>query len=49
LASQQSTRSSTRQAIAGGRVAQLPGLGHMPREEDPAASLAAAKSFLGVR
>jgi pimeloyl-ACP methyl ester carboxylesterase len=35
-------------SIAGSQVVVLPGLGHVPQEEDPQASLAAAKAFLGV-
>lgn len=36
-------------AIAGSRVVVLRGLGHVPHEEDPAASLEAARAFLGLR
>jgi pimeloyl-ACP methyl ester carboxylesterase len=36
-------------AIAGSRVVVLRGLGHVPHEEDPAASLEAAREFLGLR
>ncbi|MBL8330489.1 MAG: alpha/beta fold hydrolase [Rubrivivax sp.] len=35
--------------IAGSQVVILPGLGHVPHEEDPAASVAPVKSFLGLR
>lgn len=38
-----------RQAIAGSRVVVLNGLGHVPHEEDPSASLAPAREFLGLR
>jgi pimeloyl-ACP methyl ester carboxylesterase len=34
--------------IPGSRKVVLPGLGHVPHEEDPAASLAPVKPFLGV-
>lgn len=37
------------QAISGSRVVMLPGLGHVPHEEDPAASLAPVREFLGLR
>jgi pimeloyl-ACP methyl ester carboxylesterase len=36
------------QAIAGSQVVILPGLGHVPHEEDPVASLAPVKRFLGI-
>jgi pimeloyl-ACP methyl ester carboxylesterase len=36
-------------AIAGSQVLVLPGLGHVPQEEDPAASVAAVKAFLDLR
>lgn len=36
-------------AIAGSQVVVLPGLGHTPHEEDPAASVAPVKAFLGLR
>ena len=36
-------------AIAGSQVVVLPGLGHVPHEEDPAASVAPVKAFLGMR
>jgi pimeloyl-ACP methyl ester carboxylesterase len=35
--------------IAGSRRVLLPGLGHVPQEEDPAASVAPVKAFLGLR
>jgi pimeloyl-ACP methyl ester carboxylesterase len=38
-----------RQAIAGSQVVVLPGLGHVPQEEDPVASVAPVKAFLGLR
>jgi pimeloyl-ACP methyl ester carboxylesterase len=34
--------------IPGSRRVMLPGLGHVPHEEDPAASLAPVRSFLGL-
>jgi pimeloyl-ACP methyl ester carboxylesterase len=37
------------QAIAGSRLVLLPRLGHAPQEEDPAASVAPVKTFLGLR
>lgn len=37
------------QSIPGSRVVVLRGLGHVPHEEDPAASLDAAKAFLDLR
>lgn len=36
------------QAIAGSRLVLLPGLGHVPQEEDPMASVAPVKAFLGL-
>jgi pimeloyl-ACP methyl ester carboxylesterase len=38
-----------RQAIAGSQVVVLPGLGHVPQEEDPVASIVPVKAFLGLR
>jgi pimeloyl-ACP methyl ester carboxylesterase len=35
--------------IAGSQVVMLPGLGHVPQEEDPARSVAPVKAFLGLR
>jgi pimeloyl-ACP methyl ester carboxylesterase len=35
--------------IAGSRVAIFPALGHVPHEEDPVATLAALREFLGAR
>ena len=35
--------------IQGSQRVQLPGLGHVPQEEDPAASVAPVKAFLGLR
>jgi pimeloyl-ACP methyl ester carboxylesterase len=35
-------------AIVGSQVVVLPGLGHVPQEEDPAASIAPVKTFLGL-
>ena len=35
--------------IAGSQVVLLPGLGHVPHEEDPALSVAPVKTFLGLR
>jgi pimeloyl-ACP methyl ester carboxylesterase len=35
--------------IAGSRRVVLPGLGHVPQEEDPVASFAPVKAFLGLR
>jgi pimeloyl-ACP methyl ester carboxylesterase len=35
--------------IAGSQVVVLPGLGHVPHEEDPAASVVPVKAFLGLR
>jgi pimeloyl-ACP methyl ester carboxylesterase len=37
------------QSIAGSELVLLPGLGHVPQEEDPAASVAPVKRFLGLR
>lgn len=37
------------QRIPGSRVVVLPALGHVPQEEDPAASLSPVKAFLGLR
>ena len=34
--------------IAGSQLVMFPGLGHVPQEEDPAATVAAVKSFLGL-
>jgi haloacetate dehalogenase len=44
-----STARAFEQAIAGSRAVVLPGLGHVPQEEDPVASLAAAREFLGLK
>jgi pimeloyl-ACP methyl ester carboxylesterase len=35
-------------AIAGSRLVMFPALGHVPQEEDPAATVAAVKAFLGL-
>jgi pimeloyl-ACP methyl ester carboxylesterase len=37
-----------RRDIAGSRLVVLPGLGHLPQEEDPRASVAPVKAFLGL-
>jgi len=36
------------QRIAGSTLVLLPGLGHVPQEEDPARSLQPVKAFLGL-
>jgi pimeloyl-ACP methyl ester carboxylesterase len=36
------------QDIAGSRLVVLPGLGHVPQEEDAQASVAPAREFLGL-
>lgn len=44
-----STAQIFQQKIAGSQVVILPGLGHVPQEENPQASLAPVKAFLGLR
>ncbi len=44
-----STATVFQQAIMVSQLVVLPGLGHVPQEEDPAASVAPVKDFLGLR
>ena len=43
-----STAAFFKQAIVGSQVLILPGLGHIPQEENPALSVAPVKAFLGL-